>query len=297
MVGSLPPEAATAASTGLYQKSGAFTGSFTLLAGKRFRAGDGRAYLWQKKNAMNPLFKDRRVLIGIALVVVALLVLLRNFDLIPYELFPYWLFSWKTAFIVGGLVALGNRTNKTVGVVLISIGLFNLLPDVLGVPRDVLRKLFIPAVLLGIGLLFIFRQRLGSGADWQNFGGNFRSPRAIPGLSTEYINEFAMMGGGERVITSVNFKGGSASALMGSLKLNLMGAQLAEGDHVLDVMTLMGGTEIILPKEWNVKPEVMAIFGGVDDKRRPLPGLAIDSTRTLFIRGVALFGGVEIKSY
>ena len=64
---------------------------------------------------------------------------------------------------------------------------------------------------------------------------------------------------------------------------------------VIDVTAVFGGAKLIVPAGWQIKHEVTAIFGGLDDKRLvPAP---LGSTKILIIRGVALFGGIDIRSY
>jgi hypothetical protein len=49
-----------------------------------------------------------------------------------------------------------------------------------------------------------------------------------------------------------------------------------------------------MPTDWNVKLEVFNIFGGYGDKR--VRG-QVDFNKTVIVKGVAIFGGGEIKSY
>jgi hypothetical protein len=72
---------------------------------------------------MKTIQNDRRALIGMIFVLIAIFWVLDSFDLIPFFL-PYYLFSWKSVFILVGLFALNNRENKTSGLVLIAIGTY-----------------------------------------------------------------------------------------------------------------------------------------------------------------------------
>jgi predicted membrane protein len=79
---------------------------------------------------------------------------------------------------------------------------------------------------------------------------------------------------------------------MGGVKLDLSNATMARDTAVIDVFALMGGTEIFVPRDWDVTVRVVSLMGGCSDKRRPATGPA---TRHLVIRGMAVMGGVEIK--
>mgnify|MGYP003462789976 FL=1 len=69
-----------------------------------------------------------------------------------------------------------------------------------------------------------------------------------------------------------------------------------EGQVVIDVTAIFGGTKIIVPQGWHVKSEVTAIFGGLEDKRGIMP-IAEGQNKLLIIKGIALFGGVDIRSF
>ncbi len=72
--------------------------------------------------------------------------------------------------------------------------------------------------------------------------------------------------------------------------------KLAEGTNVLNVTAIFGGSTIIVPRDWNVIMNVTPIFGGFSNKIRREPNLVVDQTRTLIIKGTAIFGGGEVKS-
>ena len=65
---------------------------------------------------------------------------------------------------------------------------------------------------------------------------------------------------------------------------------------VIDMFTMFGGTKLIIPGNWQVKSEATSLFGGFTDKRHIKPDQVI-SDKILLIKGVVIFGGVEIKNY
>jgi hypothetical protein len=69
---------------------------------------------------------------------------------------------------------------------------------------------------------------------------------------------------------------------------------MAEGRHQLECVNIFGGSSMIVPSDWNIVVEVVSIFGGFADKRVPT---VVDPTKTLIIKGVAIFGGGEIKNH
>ncbi|MCK7523582.1 MAG: cell wall-active antibiotics response protein [Ignavibacteriales bacterium] len=65
----------------------------------------------------------------------------------------------------------------------------------------------------------------------------------------------------------------------------------------MNITAIFGGSTIIVPRDWNVLLNVTPLFGGFSNKIRREPNLVVDQSRTLVIKGVAMFGGGEIKSY
>ena len=70
--------------------------------------------------------------------------------------------------------------------------------------------------------------------------------------SSGYINTFAVMSGTEHKPTSVPFEGANLGAVMGGVKLDLIGAEMKGDTAVIDVFAVMGGIEIFAPREWEV---------------------------------------------
>jgi len=102
----------------------------------------------------------------------------------------------------------------------------------------------------------------------------------------------AILGGFERRITSPSFQRAELTAFMGGGKLDLRDAVLAPGGGVIDVFSIMGGFEIVVPDSWAVDVEVTPFLGGCDDKTIPHPG----GTPRLSIRGFVMMGGLTIKN-
>jgi predicted membrane protein len=234
---------------------------------------------------MNTSFNDRRVLLGILFVVIGAFLLLTNLGWVPF-FFPRYIFSWGTFFILAGLFALGNRQNKTPGIVLIAIGTWNLLTKMFDISWWEIRD-FWPLILIAIGLAFIFRRKAGGRALYDG-----RST-----TSMDFMDEVAVFGGGQRTVLSTNFQGGRITTVFGGLEINLMNATLAEGRNVIDVFTIFGGSTLIVPSDWQVKTEVFALFGGFNDKRTFVSDPLLYNEKELYIRGFVMFGGGEVKSF
>ena len=222
-----------------------------------------------------------RAIIGIVLILIGVAFIGRTLDFFPRHIMHH-VFSWKMILIVLGIIFISTRESKTTGWILLAIGLVFLVPDVLYIPYPV-RRLFWPAILIIVGLLIIFRSTSG-----RNIGSSEKS--------VDYLDDLAILGGGERVITSENFSGGKITALFGGSKIDLTKAKLAPGRNVIDVFCMFGGSTLIVPENWNVKVEVVSILGGFSDKRTVRTGTAMDVGKEIVIRGFVMFGGGEIKN-
>lgn len=85
-----------------------------------------------------------------------------------------------------------------------------------------------------------------------------------------------------------------AVAVVGSVVLDYRDARVAQGDLAVFAVTFLGSVEIVVPPGWNVECNVSAVFGSVD-RRAPFAATAPDAAApTLHVRGVAVFGSVEI---
>jgi hypothetical protein len=146
--------------------------------------------------------------------------------------------------------------------------------------------------LIGIGLLIISRRNIHG-----KFGGPGSKTRSADGsFATDYIDDVAIFGGGVKRYSSQNLKGGNITAIFGGSEIDLTTSQMSNEGIVVDVFTMFGGTKFIVPGTWQVKSEATSVFGGFSDKRHIKPSDTI-SDKVLLIKGVVLFGGVEIKSY
>lgn len=227
---------------------------------------------------------EKRIGIGILLVVAGGLILMSNFHIIPYEI-KHYIFTWKSLLIAIGVISLLSNENKIPGIVLISIGTFFFLPDIFNLPFG-FRQLFWPVLLVLVGVLIIFRK--GHHGSISSHGESMNS--------SDYIDEVAIFGGGDRKITSKSFKGGKVTSIFGGSNFDFSDAELAEGTNVIDVFSVFGGSKYIVPGNWEIKTDVVSIFGGFSDKRKNYVKANGDN-KVIIFKGLVVFGGGEIKSY
>ncbi len=233
---------------------------------------------------------DKKSIIAILLIVAGGLLFLQTFDLIDFSI-QYYILNWKTLLIAIGIIIVASSERKIAGYILIGLGFLFWIPRFAGYSIQ-LHQVFWPLVLIGIGLAILNRRNIHDRAKREH---------GVPGgkdenIMNDYIDDVSIFGGGTKKYTSQNLKGGNVTAIFGGSEIDLLNADLAVEGAVVDVFTMFGGTKLIIPGSWQVKSEVFSLFGGLSDKRHIKPSEALPD-KTIVVKGVVLFGGVEIKNY
>jgi len=214
--------------------------------------------------------------------------------------FPEWVFTWPMLLIALGFF-LGIRHNFRGGAwfILMVIGGVFLVKDFF--PEFAVRQYLWPAALILLGLFFILRPRRRPWIDsvtqkvHETVASNIEESMKQPPLGEDYIDSTSIFGGVKKNILSKNFKGGDITNIMGGSEIDLSQADIV-GTATIDLTQIFGGTKLIVPSNWLVKPQMAAIFGGVEDKRT-LHNSNLDPNKILILDGTSIFGGIEIRSY
>lgn len=231
-----------------------------------------------------------RLVLAVILVVAGILLLADNFNLLDFN-FTYIFLSWPMLLIVLGIINISKPNHTNLGIILICVGGFFIIPRIVPVSVD-FGQIFWPLILVGIGVLILLKKRPGSGEP--RFSKSWLGENRT---SLDYIDDVNFFGGSERKIVSKNFKGGKSVSIFGGSVYVLTESELAEGNNILEVINIFGGVKLVIPSSWNVHLEVASIFGGFSDKRMGSPAASDSNTRVLYIKGVSIFGGGEIKSF
>jgi len=224
----------------------------------------------------------KSMVIGLLVLALGAFWLLRNFGILSEIVWDY-IFSWQMLLIAIGVINVAGEGHKGFGWVLIAIGGFFLLSDIFIWPVS-FRNVFWPALLILIGIFLIF----GSRCKFK------RGHQYLKSSGTDVIEEVSVFGGGDRSIHSDNFKGGEIISIFGGSKIDLTETTISPEGAEIEIVAVFGGSTLLVPSDWNVKLEVFNIFGGFSDKRMKAQ---VDTNKTLLIKGVAVFGGGELKSF
>ncbi len=245
---------------------------------------------------------------GLFLLVIGGVLLARALGVI----FPDWLFTWPVILIAFGLfVGLRHSFRGPAWFIFIIVGSAFLADEAF--PGISLRSYILPFIIIFFGIIFILRpwrhrHRHRFHHHWrdryENNQTTLENQPVInePANSTDtaasandFIDITTAFGGVKKVVFSKNLKGGDIVTFMGGAEIDLRQADFTN-KITIDTTNIFGGTKLIVPSSWDVHSEIVAIFGGVDDKRQ-LNGQSLDPNKVIRLEGTCLFGGIEIRSF
>lgn len=169
----------------------------------------------------------------------------------------------------------GNLIGLAIGIILLLCK-----QDILD--TELCMKLFLPIVLVIIGMSFIFKDLIGS---------NFK--KEIAKLNKTQKNEGfnAVFGGQDVKFDNQEFTGTNLSAIFGGVECDLRNS-LIKSDCVINANSIFGGIDIFVPSYVKVKVKSTPIFGGISNKAQQN---VVDDSPTVYVNGLCVFGGIEIK--
>ncbi|MCI9063593.1 MAG: cell wall-active antibiotics response protein [Clostridia bacterium] len=222
--------------------------------------------------------KLKKSLWGIVFIALGIIIGLRALGIVNINIFFN---GWWTLFIiVPCFIGLFDNEGKTGNIIGLVIGIALLLGSNNIISFDLIGKLFVPFILVAIGLSMLFRETIKSNITKKVEEGRKGD--------TEYIT--ATFSGQKAVKDGEDFKSANLDAVFGAVTLDLRQANI-EKEAVIKASAIFGGIEIFVPQDVNVKVKATPIFGGVSNKALQNK----DSQKTIYIDAFCMFGGVEIK--
>lgn len=229
-----------------------------------------------------------RVFSGILVVAVGLILLLKQFGVD----FPEWLFTWEALIIVTGIyIGIKHDFKHISWIVLILIGSVLIIDDIF--PETHLEQYLWPAVIIFIGIVMV--STAGKRKErWKNWRECCKKNNTAQ--STEnMLDTVSIMGGVKKNVITKDFKGGEITCILGGCEINLSQADFS-GRVILEITQIFGGTMLIVPSNWEIQSENVAILGGIEDKR-DVTKINTTGDKILVLKGVTIFGGIDIKTY
>ena len=238
--------------------------------------------------------RSRTLFFAVIVIAAGALLLLRGLGALPWE-FSRIVLSWQMLLIAIGFFNIFSNQHKVSGYILVGIGGFFMI-DKLFYLNVGFWQVAWPLVLIGIGIAILLNhnKKSGRGFRYNHFNSGNRDSIDDEG---EYIDEVTIFSGTEKTITSKNFRGGKITSIFGGTEINLTQADLSPDLNEIELVSIFGGSTLVVPPHWDVKVDVTAVFGGFTDKRYKRPDIEKDNTKVLRVQGVVIFGGGEIKSF
>lgn len=222
------------------------------------------------------------VLWGIIFIALGVIIGLNALEITDINLF---FDGWWTLFVIVpsfiGLIKDNDKMSDLIGL-FIGIILFMCCQDLLSF--DLIWKLMFPAILIIIGINFIFKDIFN-----KKMVDKIKEINKGQKNSNEYTSTFSSQ---KITIDDEKFEGTTMNAIFGGIELDLRKA-IIKKDVVINTTSIFGGVDIFVPSDVKVKINSTSIFGGVSDEDRKFTSTKKDIT--IYINATSIFGGVEIK--
>lgn len=220
---------------------------------------------------------------GLFLILVGVVLGLNAFGITNINLF---FDGWWTVFIIvpslNGLIKGEDRTGALIGLI---IGVFLLLSCQDVIDFSLFVKLFIPVILITIGLSIIFKDK-AKDVVVKKIG-------KINAKEIDMAHTYTSTFSEEKInLDNEKLENCAINSIFGSVSLDLRNAIIDE-DILINNYVVFGGVTIKVPKDVNVVVKTTSIFGGVDNKTGR--NKSKENVKTIYIKGTILFGGIDIK--
>ena len=222
------------------------------------------------------------VLWGIVLIIIGIIVGGNALGITNINIFfDGW---WTLFIIVPCFIGLFKEREKTGNIIGLLIGVALLLSCQNILDFDMIWKLALPAILIIIGLSFIFKDTFDKKVSEE-----IKKLNEKKNTNNEYCATFS---GQTANFDGEKFNGANLTAVFGGVKCDLRNA-IIEEDALINACSVFGGIDILVPDNVKVKIKSSSIFGGVDEKKKNK--IENDEAHTIYINATCIFGGAEVK--
>lgn len=210
--------------------------------------------------------------------------------------------GWWTLFIIVpcgiSIIQRGAGIGNLVG---ISIGILLLLSEIYDSYR--FSQLILPSIFIIIGLHIILK----NSGYYHKDRDNYEPKKRIKNIANEQNNHTYNKGDtyqrssykGNQATSVLNskvidftdelFEGITLNSVLGSITLDLRKAEIKNPSYI-DVATVLGGVDIVVPPDVEVRVEQVPILGGVSNKTN-----TGNYTSIIYLNATCILGGVSIK--
>ena len=217
--------------------------------------------------------KVKDIILGVVLIIVGVVFLGNEFNLWKIEIFfDGW---WTLVIIIPSALGLFQKGTKLSSALGLLIGMLLLLAARNKISWSDVGKIFLPLMLIFVGLSVIFKKNFELGKIKNKNDTN------------SYI---AIFSGTEDNVANERFLGTNITAIFGGVELNLKNA-IIDQDIVISCTTVFGGIDIILPDNVKVKTSGVPIFGGIENKKE---NTKEENVPNVYINYICAFAGVDL---
>ena len=222
--------------------------------------------------------KYKNIVYGIMLILLGIIIALISLDIIHTNLlFKGW---WTLVIIIPSIIGLLFDDDKLGNLISLIIGILLLLGVRNIIDYKILLKLFVPILLVTVGLSLILKNILESKKTLQI--------KELNKVKDNTKDIFATLSNENKKIIG-EFKGISIDAVFSNVELDLREAEIKK-DQVINVSTIFSGVTILTNNNIKVIVKSDSLFGGVSNHVEEK-----DEAKAIYINASCLFGGVEIK--
>ena len=212
----------------------------------------------------------KKIIIGLLFILLGIVIALNQLDVLDIEIFfEGW---WALFIIVPAFIGLFEEDDKAGNLVVLGIGILLLLGARDIIDFALVGSLIFPIILIYIGLRIMTSNKVSKKVEKLD-------------LDEDTYTVFS-----ETNLNPKEYNGGKFLALFGGITLDLKDAKLKEETYI-EISTVFGGMDILVPTDVNVEVKPFNILGGVENKAKS----SKDAKKTIYISSTNIFGGVDIK--
>ena len=224
--------------------------------------------------------KINNLLWGIVLIVIGIILGLNALEITSINIFfDGW---WTLFIIIPSIIGLINDDDKVGNIfgLFIGLALFLICQNI--IDFDLLLKLFLPIILIFVGLALIFKNKVTTSIKKE-----VKRMSNSNKKTNSYCSTFSSM----NIKLDEDVEKYELDAVFGELNANLLKQEINE-DLLITACSIFGSIKIAVPNDIEVKLVSTPIFGEIKDKRKKKPE---NKKCVVYVDATAIFGGVEIR--
>lgn len=208
----------------------------------------------------------KNYLLGVLIILIGIIFLGNNLEIWNVDIFFK---GWWTLFIIVPSIKGLFKREYISSFLGLFIGILLLLSSNNIIEWDMVGKVFIPFIIILIGLSFIFKTK--------------------PIINDkEKDTYFCIFSGTEETINKLN-KNLTCISIFGGIDLDLRNVKI-DKDIKIECISIFGGIDLRLPDNVNIKSSGVPIFGGFENNKKVIN----KNKNTINIDYVCIFGGVDV---